>query len=201
MSGQEHNEPALLSRRPVLKSESADEFGAMHQALVQEIKPRGFIERMFVDDISFILWEILRLRRCKPVIINAAFRSASVHLLMQCLRQPAQLDYSVKEEAEALALGWFSDQGAKKQVAEILNQFGLDESAIEAEAVRRSSSDLELFDRMLASLESRRNRALRCIGDYRDGLARRLRESADRIIEASAVLRLEDKSSKRPAAA
>jgi hypothetical protein len=54
---------------------------------------------------------------------------------------------------------------------------------------------------MLASLESRRNRALRCIGDYRDGLARRLRESADRIIEASAVLQLEDKSSKRPAAA
>jgi hypothetical protein len=96
MSGQEHNEPALLARRPVLNSESADEFGAMHQALVQEIKPRGFIEHMFVDDISYIVWEILRLRRCKPVVIDAAFRSALVHLLMQCLRQPAQLDYSVK---------------------------------------------------------------------------------------------------------
>jgi hypothetical protein len=106
----------------------------------------------------------------------------------------------VKDKAEALALGWFSDQGVKMQVAEILNQFGLDESAIEAEAVRSSSSDLELFDRMLASLESRRDKALRCIGEYRDGFAKRLRESADRIVEANRVLRLEDKSRERPAA-
>jgi hypothetical protein len=200
MSGQEHNELALLPKRAVLNSESADEFAAIHQALVREIKPRGFVEHMYVDDINFILWEILRLRRCKAVIINAGFRGALVHLLMQCLRQPGQLDYIVKDKAEALALGWFSDQDVKNQVAEILDQFGLDESAIEAEAVRRSSSDLELFDRMLTSLESRRNRALRCIGEYRDGLARRLRESADRIIEAKGVLRLEDKSSARPAA-
>src|SRR5262249_55774752 len=46
----------------------------------------------------------------------------------------------------------------------------IDESAIEAEAVRRSSSDLELLDRMLTSLESRRDKALGCVAEYRVSL-------------------------------
>jgi hypothetical protein len=66
-------------------------------------------------------------------------------------------------------------------------------NAIEGEAIRKSSSSLELLDRMLASLEARRNRALRCIGDYR--LARQLRESSDRMIEGQNVPQLEHASS------
>jgi hypothetical protein len=191
----------LLPTAPLLNSESVDEFEAMHEALASEIKPRGFIENMYVADISCIVWEILRLRRCKAVIINAGFCRALGHLLTQVLRPPGQLDYSIKHEAEALALRWFSDQEAKKQVAELLGRFGLDESAIEAEAMRQSCSDLALFDRMLASLESRRDKALRRIGEYRDGFARQLRDSADRIVEADEVRRIEDGSSKPSSAA
>jgi hypothetical protein len=54
---------------------------------------------------------------------------------------------------------------------------------------------------MLCLLESRRNKALRCIGEYRDSLARQLRESSDRMIEAKAVLRVEDASSNKKSAA
>src|SRR5215831_4973473 len=79
--------------------------------------------------------------------------------------------------------------------------FDLNESAIEAEAIRKSSSDLELLDRMLSSLESRRNKALGCVAEYRASLAHQLRESADRIIDGKDVLRLEHPSSKRPTAA
>ena len=39
--------------------------------------------------------------------------------------------------------------------------FHLDESAIEAEAIRRSAADIELLDRLLASIEARRDKALR----------------------------------------
>ena len=77
----------------------------------------------------------------------------------------------------------------------------LDESAIEAEAIRRSSSDLELLDRMLTSLESRRDKALGCVAEYRARLAQQLWESTDRIIDGKDVLRLEHPSSKRPTAA
>ena len=90
---------------------------------------------------------------------------------------------------------------AKKQVSETLGRFDLDESAIEAEAVRKSSSELELLDRMLTSLESRRNKALGCVVEYRASLAHQLRESAERIIDGKGVLRLEDAASERSTAA
>ena len=194
------NELTLLPKLPLLITESADEFDALRDAFKQEIKPRGIIEQMYVHDISSIVWEILRLRRCKVVIINSAFRSALQSLLKQLLRQPGQYEYQV-EEAEALAQAWFTDQEAKKQVSEILSGFDLDESAIEAEAIRRSSSNLELLDRMLTSLESRRNKALGCVAEYRASLAQQLRESADRIIDGKGVLQLEDAASKRSTAA
>jgi len=194
------NELTLLPKLPLLITESADEFDALRDAFEQEIKPRGIIEQMYVHDICSIVWEILRLRRCKVVIINSAFRSALENLLVQ-LRQPGQQDFQARDPARELAHAWFTDKEAQKQVSETLSRFDLDESAIEAEAIRRSSSDLELLDRMLTSLESRRNKALGCVAEYRASLARQLRESADRIIDGKDVLRLEHPSSKRPTAA
>jgi hypothetical protein len=95
--------------------------------------------------------------------------------------------------------GWFTDKEAHKQVLETLSRFELDETAIEAEA--KSSADLELLDRMVSSLESRRDKALGCVAEYRASLAHQLRQSADRIIDGKGVLPLEHASSKRPTAA
>jgi hypothetical protein len=195
------NELALLPKLPLLITESADEFDALRDAFEQEIKPRGIIEQMYVHDICAIVWEILRLRRCKVIIINSAFRSALQNLLKQLSRLPGQYEYQVEGEAEALAHSWFTDQEAKKQVSEILSRLDLDESAIEAEAIRRSSSDLELLDRMLTSLESRRDKALGCVAQYRASLAHQLRENSDRIIDGKGVRRLEDAVNERSTAA
>jgi hypothetical protein len=194
------NELALLPKLPLLITESADEFDALRDAFEREIKPRGIIEQMYVHDISAIVWEILRLRRCKVIIINSAFRSALENLLVQ-LRQPGQQDFQARDPARELAQAWFTDKEAKNQVSELLSRFDLDESAIEAEAIRKSSSDLELLDGMLASLETRRNKALGCVAEYRASLAHRPRESADRIIDGKDVLRLEDAASERSTAA
>ena len=194
------NELALLPKLPLLITESADEFDALRDAFEREIKPRGIIEQMYVHDISAIVWEILRLRRCKVIIINSAFRSALENLLVQ-LRQPGQQEFQARDPARELAQAWFTDKEAKNQVSELLSRFDLDESALEAEAIRKSSSDLELLDGMLASLETRRNKALGCVAEYRASLAHQLRESADRIIDGKDVLRLEDAASERSTAA
>jgi hypothetical protein len=195
------NGSTLLPKLPLLITESADEFDALRDAFEREIKPRGIIEQMYVVDICAIVWEILRLRRCKVIIINSAFRRALENLLEQLLRQANEDPFEVEDEAQALAQSWFTDQEAKKQVSDLLSRFDLDESAIEAEAIRRSFSDLELLDRMLTSLESRRNKALGTVAEYRASLGQQLRESADRIIDGKGVLQLEDDTSKRSTAA
>src|SRR5262245_34150152 len=190
----------LLPKLPLLITESADEFDALRDAFEQEIKPRGIIEQMYVHDISAIVWEILRLRRCKVVIINAAFRRALENLLVE-LREPGLKDYEMRDKARKLAHAWFTDKEAQKRVSETLGRFNLDESAVEAEAIRASSSDLELLDRMLTSLELRRNKALCCVAEYRASLAHQRRESADRIIDGKRVLQLEDAAGARSTAA
>ena len=195
------NELALLPKLPLLITESAEEFDALRNTFEREIKPRGIIERMYVHDICSMVWEILRLRRCKALIINAGFRSALENLLVQLLVQPRQLELEVRREARALAQAWFTDKAAKKQILEMLDRFGLDEFAIEAEAIRALSSDLELLDRMLTSLETRRDKALGCIAQYRAGLAHQLRESSDRVTGGKGILRLEDTASERSTAA
>jgi hypothetical protein len=183
------NQLVLAPKSPLLITESAEEFDVLRGAFEREIKPRGIIEHMYVYDIACIVWEILRLRRGKAAIINAAFRDALVNVLIECLATSGKMN--LRAEANSLAGAWFKDKEGKKRVAEILNERGFDEYVIEGETFRKSSSTLEQLDRMLASLERRRNRALQCIGEYRYGLAKQLRESSDRVIEGEKVPELE----------
>jgi hypothetical protein len=178
----------LISRPGLTITESADDYDSLVKSLQQEISPRGFIEHMYVADMSAIVWESLRLRRCAAAIINMAFRAALKNLLVQFWKNPDEP--APYQESEVLAFEWFTDPNAKQRVAEILNKFHLDETAIEAEAIRSVAADLELIDRMLMSLEARRNRALRSIADYRASFAEKVQQVSDRIINAEPLLRI-----------
>jgi hypothetical protein len=193
-------EAALLPAPPLLVTEAEDQFAAIQTALDQEIKPRGIIEKIYLQDMTVLVWEVWRLRRCKVAIINWEFRAALATLLTRLLSEPGADPIRIDDEAAALAEAWFTDTAAKERVAELLRASQLDESAVEAEAIRRLAADLERLDRMIASAESRRNKALRSIAEYRGGLAQLLREAGDRIID-SKTLALEGPSSKRTSAA
>jgi hypothetical protein len=73
----------------------------------------------------------------------------------------------------------------------VLREFELDETAIEAEAIRKSAEDLERIDRLLAPSEVRR-KALFCVAQYRGDFSALLRETSDRMIKGK-VLELEQK--------
>jgi len=174
-------------------SESEDEFEALRSKLVEEIKPRGIIEHMCVADIAEIVWESRRLHRCKAVMINMNYSAALKSLLEDVLNAVDAY------KAEVLAHAWFTDKKAKNEVAEILRRFHLDESAIEAQAIRSLASELEILDKRLTSLEARRNRAIRNVVEYRESFARKVRQGSDRIIEADSVIRLENPSGQKSA--
>lgn len=173
----------LLPPTLLLITESKDEFDRFREAFIREINPRGIIEHMYVADLAYLFWEILRYRRCIAAIINTRFLPALAHLIRSLSLLPDMLEETAKEEADGLALQWFANKKAKTQILDLLGKFQLDESTIEAEAIRSSVAELEKFERLLASAEARRNKALRCVGEYRANLARILRETGDQIIE------------------
>ena len=181
---------ALISMPALLLSESADEFNSLAAALAEEIKPRGIIEQMHVAETTKLVWETLRLHRCKAAMINTAFCPAVENLLERLWKEPGEP--TPYEESQELAFAWFTDPKAKEKVAEILGRFHLDETAIEAEAIKSLMPELEALDRMLMTLEVRRNRALRGIAEYRVSFAKRVQQGSDRIIEAESFLRLTD---------
>jgi hypothetical protein len=93
-------------------------------------------------------------------------------------------------DAAELARNWFTNEEAQTRVTQLLRQFQMDETAIEAEAFRLCSEDVERLDQMVALAEVRRNRALRCIADYRQSLAKQIKQATDRILDNDDVPRL-----------
>jgi hypothetical protein len=177
------------------------------EQLIERFNPGDVIEQIFVGDLNHLTLEIARLRRAKTAIVNLAMRPALANLLNDMLRVPgsqpypsANEDASRRTEADRLARGWFSGEGGKTEVRNVLKQFHLNESAIEAAAINRTVAQLEQLDRMLASLETRCNRALRNIAEYRSELAKQLRTTADQIIDGE-VIDIDPPKKKKGAAA
>jgi hypothetical protein len=199
---------------PVLITESADEFSRLRDDIKDEFKPHGAVEHFKVEEIAALIWEIHRYRRAKTTMINSAFREALQRLLKRVCRQPAQSVFDIEEDteddieedaeddievdAEELAHQWFgNDPSAKQLILQKLAYFGLDEHAIEAEAMRIMAPDLERLDRVLTSLEWRLDKALRSFAEFRGVLAPYLRETAERVIDGK-VLPLSSASKNPP---
>jgi hypothetical protein len=182
---------ALRSLAPLLNTESVNEFESLRNELRIEIKPEGPIEQMYVDDFAVLLWEILRFRRYKVVIMKHARLAALQGILEQLLcDQDYEQSYLKHPDAEDLARNWFDDKKAQTRVAKLLRKFQMDEVAIEAEAFRLQAEDLDRLDRMLTALELRRDRALRCIAEYRQLFSKQLREAGDLVLDNDDVPRL-----------
>ena len=171
-------------RSGLLITESARDFSRVRKELSDEIQPTGAIERMHVDDIAWLTFEIQRLRRSRAELWNTALLAALENLLKQLLLQenfetPLKREYAAKH----LARHYFDDRQVRAEVAALLRGVQLTEAAIEAEAFRLRAEDLERIDRMLALAMARRDKTLCSIAEFRHALAKLLHQASDRIIE------------------
>ena len=168
----------------VLKTESEDEFVKIVAKLKQDIQPENFIEELYVSEVAALTWEIIRYRRCKTAIITNANHTALKSILLQIRFKPGS---SETLAADKLAHEWYYSQKAKQDIAALLKEAGRDESAVEAEAFRLRLSEIEKMDRLLASVEARRDKTLRGIGQYRESFARKLQQSTASVVAADAA--------------
>ncbi len=181
----------LRSMAPLLSAESPDEFASLRKQLENEVVVRGPIEQIYLDDFANLVWEIWRVRRFKAAIINNSRLAALQTILKQLLaRSDFVLSFDLEHAAKDLSRAWFHSKTARTKVAKLLRKFEMNEDAIEAEAFRLCGEDVERLDRILAGLEFRRDKALRCITDYRQVFSKRLEQAADRILENDEVPRL-----------
>ena len=123
------------------------------------------------------------MRKAAGAIINGNMLQAAQNIIEQVLNavpdyrfrgEPSDDTYSSEQNditgsldqsniyhrAEALASRWYSEPNVRRELANLLLRFELDESSIEAEAIRISLSDTQELERQIASYEKRRARAL-----------------------------------------
>jgi len=215
---------SFFTKPLLLRSECEHEFDELLHALSGEIQPRGIVENLYVEEIAGIIWDILRLRRCKVTIMNMSFGKVlhnliSSHLKMRrpareeesktdllsltdIFRPPTRSEIERSKKINRLVRGWFTSNEGKQKVLSILRGSHLDESVIDAEVIRASFSDLQLLEKLLISLEARRDRSLRRMMEYRESFAGRVRTSTGRIIEGEPEQppRLEDARTRKSAA-
>jgi hypothetical protein len=175
----------------LLITEKEDEFAEMVRGFVEDIGPEGVIEGRYVEDIAYYTWEILRYRRSKAGIINAAM-SPALHGILAMLLPKENFTFITEREtdSERLARGWFEKSATKKEVMKTLQTFGLDETDVVAEAFRLRADDIATCDRLEALAEARREKALRFIGTMRKKLGERLRQRSDNMLAKEEVATL-----------
>lgn len=170
---------------PVLPTESLEEFESLVATLDLEVRGRNTIEVFYIEQVVRTMWEMRRYQPWKETILNKAMRPALETLLTQ-LQEGRQTNYDPKD----LARDWFTNKEAKQMVSKILEEVGLDESAIAMEAWKMVSSELQLLELMVSSADSRLRDALRMIAQFGHVFSRKGMANLEDIHEEASVRRL-----------
>jgi hypothetical protein len=167
-----------------LVAKSEERLSVIYNQLKKELKPRGIIESGYVEDLAYTILDIRDLRTYKNRIIRYEMQPALKAILEHIAAETGDRFSIEKNKQKKLAADCYRDSNAQVQVATMLAEFNLDETNIEAEAWRRASTELNLIERQLMSLEIRRDKTLNGLADYRDVLTQRLKQKVQRIIDA-----------------
>lgn len=168
---------AFFGPPPILTSENPQDYLALGQAIWKARRPKDFIEVTWVNDITYQLWEVLRLRRMKPQLLDAA-RFKALKALIK--------DVSSNHYSDSFWGKWQArDEESKSSIDKELKRAGLGDDAITAKAHELIINVLENLERLCSQLEARRLVTIRESAQYRaniearrEGKARRRRLGA-----------------------
>src|SRR5882672_1028895 len=147
------SEPSFL-----LPGESRQDFEAIRQMMVDDIRPETNIEWLWTLDLVELSWEILRYRRLKKRILDA-HRVAAIEAILQRLDgegMPAEAMPMVRTRARRTAAEWRDDREAASEIESRLDRSGFDAIDINAEVFVQARELFDLFDQLMIAAQRRR---------------------------------------------
>jgi hypothetical protein len=94
------NRPSLFGPPPLLVGEDAAAYDELRAAISATVEPIDTVEKMFVADVVFLEWDVLRWRRLKSSLI----RGYQVEALKEFLSEKLELHYSLYAQEFAAEL-------------------------------------------------------------------------------------------------
>ncbi len=161
-------------RKPNITLEENEEFQREYLLhLIEELKPQGILEQAWVEDVFDHVWNLMRYRRLKTALLNAAAYQGLQLTLTPLIGAT---------DALALATQWHAkDADAINEVADILRSAGLSAETFMAQTLAIKLLEIEAIDRLIVQEEAQRNVALRELDRHRALLGQRVRQAIERV--------------------
>ncbi len=171
----------LFAQPPLIEGEIEAEYDELMSKVTTTIAPSDDIEAIWVKDIVDLVWESHRLKRFKASLLMASRKKAIDHLMAQTSRS---MDDTTRDLYSGYAASWLTGEAAAVEKLEgLFAKRQLDMNSILAQALADRLSEVERIDRMIASADARRNKALADIEGRREAKARRHRANADDVTD------------------
>src|SRR5712671_3804069 len=172
------SEPSFL-----LPGESRQDFDAIRQMMVDDIRPETNIEWLWTLDLVELSWEILRYRRLKKRILDA-HRVTAIDAILQRLDgegMPVETMQMVRTRARRAAAEWRDDREAAVEIEARLDRGGFDAVDINAEVFVQARELFDMFDQLMIAAQRRRVGLLREISIRHEivGRVRRVKRAPD----------------------
>jgi hypothetical protein len=187
----------LFGPAPILRGEDSEAYGVLFARISMDVKATDIIEEIWIKDVADLTWEILRYRRIKEnwlaTLKSDALEKELEHILDKKEEEIAWSRLSESECAELdtevhdnppvslpsekkLVKKWASgDLNAKKRINKLLSWDNETLDTVEARAFVDELANIEGLQRLIATLEARRDAALREIDRHRAVFAQLLR--------------------------
>jgi len=176
--------PSALTSLPLLDGELSADYENFQIACYSDLKPKGMIENIWVDDFIQYEWEIIRLRRMRVSILQSS-RQDALSRLLQSIFPYNEMN---RDERKSLAFDWSTGQtDAVERIDTILKAHDLSSDAIISEAFKTHIDTFDKIDRLIENCTRRRDAAIRDLDKRRDDLAARMRKLASTVSDATFV--------------
>lgn len=173
----------LFSERPLIQGESEADYDLLLSKVTAAIAPTDAIEEIRVKEVTDHTWDIERWKRLKASRLMAARKKGLDRLIAETNGPDFQSTAPLKA---AYTEAWLQGEpAAVETMNRLLAARGLDLNAVMAMALSECLSDVERYDRLIASAEARRNRVLLEIERRRETLARWQRTVAEQVTSVS----------------
>ena len=176
---------ALFDNVPLVGSERREDYDSLFSAIARAEPPSNAIDWILLKDFVDLAWEIRRERRIKVEIIKLTQTEVVCDLLKNTFDEANKLRSAVYRifGASTEAHQWASDPDMRERINLKLEEKGHHQNSVLARAYLRAADEINVIDKRIAILESRRNKVLKEISLRNERKAQKLAKAASDIIE------------------
>jgi hypothetical protein len=180
---QAFSEPGYL-----LPGENRNDFEAIRQMMIDDVRPETNIEWLWVLDLVELSWDILRYRSLKQRVL-AEYRHSAIRAILLRLDgagMPNEQIHQLEFQVGRTAAEWRDDANAAAEIEARLRKHGFDDIAVNAELFNQARESFALFDDLMHAAQNQRMTLLREIS-IRRNFAKRVKRWSDAVVDGKIV--------------